>query len=394
MSVTVNGPAIGQPGLVSGAGNVAFTTAVPMTSAAGSVMVPQSVGSVLAFTVGAGAVPLGACYVRLIADGANTPTFTGFTEVGSSAGWVNTAGILNLVSFWYDGTSYYYSVQQPANVTAVTVPQIVSATIPTGATNTITILYSAALDAGSVPAASAYTLSGSSGAVAASSVAVSGSTVTVTMSRAATSGETITASYVVPSTGAVRSNADQTNAPGFTSRACTQLQFVRYTTLTNHTESGNGTTGWIYTGTGSFNLGGCADPSLSIPSGQDGIVSVALPNKPGTTAVQFSLGTSAATMVGNTVQQCAINFESYTNANYRTQSPSGGTATSGTAMAAGDVIRMRRVGSNVYAEVSKDSEATWTLLATFTGITTAALYPLISAQNTVQMGPVKGVGLA
>ncbi len=49
---------------------------------------------------------------RLIADGvsANTPTFNGFIEAQGNLGWDNAPGAINIVKFFYDGVSYWYTI--------------------------------------------------------------------------------------------------------------------------------------------------------------------------------------------------------------------------------------------------------------------------------------------
>ena len=60
------------------------------------------------------AVPgCGAIY-RLVGDGSHSPTFTGFNKSSSSGDYVNTLGTVNLVTFLYDGISYWYNIVQPA----------------------------------------------------------------------------------------------------------------------------------------------------------------------------------------------------------------------------------------------------------------------------------------
>ena len=51
---------------------------------------------------------------RLIANGANIPTFTGFAERKDSTGWDNRNGSTNLIIFEWDGTTAWYQIIQPA----------------------------------------------------------------------------------------------------------------------------------------------------------------------------------------------------------------------------------------------------------------------------------------
>ena len=77
-------------------------------------------------------------------------------------------------------------------------PTLVVATVDG---TSLKLIYSEALDTGSVPAASAYSVVvGSATGVAPSSVAVSGAKVTLTLSTGAASGDTVTVTYTKPGT--------------------------------------------------------------------------------------------------------------------------------------------------------------------------------------------------
>jgi hypothetical protein len=98
---------------------VAFATAIPLTGIGATYMPQQTVSAVLAFTVGASPVQGALVYVRLIADGTNAPTFTGFKEWGGSLGYDNRNGIVNEVQFFYDGYDSWYSISQAVGAVAV-----------------------------------------------------------------------------------------------------------------------------------------------------------------------------------------------------------------------------------------------------------------------------------
>ena len=110
------------------------------------------------------------------------------------------------------------------NATDTTTPPLSSATV-TG--NTLTLIYNEALDAASVPAASAFAVqAGPSGSLVAAplaagnAVAVAGSSVTLTLASAVAAGATVTVSYTAPDTNPVRDAAG--NAAGnLTNRAVT-----------------------------------------------------------------------------------------------------------------------------------------------------------------------------
>lgn len=138
------------------------------------------------------ALPGASVIMRLVADGviANVPTFVGATQVTGSSGWDNTAGMVNLVQFQYDGSTYWFSIVQAAGGSVVDLqqPSRVSATInSTG--NLVTILFNDSLLASSLPIASEFT-----GATITAS-AISDKTITLTLSPAIATGTTFNLAY-------------------------------------------------------------------------------------------------------------------------------------------------------------------------------------------------------
>lgn len=95
----------------------AFTAAVTFTERTRS-FTAQTVAAPIAFTIAAGTKYPGARSIyRLVADGVNTPTFTGFKQRASSSGYDNRAGTLNVIEFFYDGVDHWYEVWRERNVT-------------------------------------------------------------------------------------------------------------------------------------------------------------------------------------------------------------------------------------------------------------------------------------
>ena len=84
--------------------------------------------------------------------------------------------------------------------------------------NLLVLTYDEALDGGSVPATSDFTIGGT--AVSVNTVAISGMSVTLTLSAAVTSGDTVTVSYVVPGTNPLRDVAGN-NAAALTNAVVT-----------------------------------------------------------------------------------------------------------------------------------------------------------------------------
>jgi hypothetical protein len=65
-----------------------------------------------------GAVNGSMTYLRLVADGSNEPTFDGIYKMDGSADYLNLSGRVNLVSMFFDGTSYWYSITNAEGLTA------------------------------------------------------------------------------------------------------------------------------------------------------------------------------------------------------------------------------------------------------------------------------------
>ncbi len=164
-----------------------FSVAVPLSSAGTAFMPQQSVTGALAFTVGASPIQGALVYLRLVANGANIPTFTGMKEWGGSLGYNNTNGIVNELQFFYDGYDYWYTISQAVGATAVdsVVPTATSAAVANASPTVVSVITSEALDPAFVPAASTMTVGGHTP----SSVSVSGASFSVTCSTPFVFGE-------------------------------------------------------------------------------------------------------------------------------------------------------------------------------------------------------------
>lgn len=76
----------------------------------------HSVTGAIAFTANTTGAKAGSVtVVRLTANGSNVPTFSGtFKKSAASANYTNTASLLNVIYFWFDGTDYWYSIDKAA----------------------------------------------------------------------------------------------------------------------------------------------------------------------------------------------------------------------------------------------------------------------------------------
>ena len=88
-----------------------------------------------------------------------------------------------------------------------TAPALAAANPATVNGTLLTLTFNEALDAGSVPAASAFTVRVAGATRTVNSVAVAGSTVTLTLASAAVAGQTVTVSYTAPGTNPIQDAA-------------------------------------------------------------------------------------------------------------------------------------------------------------------------------------------
>lgn len=116
--------------------SVAFTDVVPMD---GNYSVEShNVTGPINFVIG-GFIPGGKAVYRLIANGVNLPTFTGFKESSDSTGYDNRNTIANTIEFGFDGVDYWYRVKQEKGALAARVftfntPGAISLNIPPNCT--------------------------------------------------------------------------------------------------------------------------------------------------------------------------------------------------------------------------------------------------------------------
>lgn len=473
--------------------DIAFATAVPLTTRGTMYMPQQSVSSVLPFTIAAGAVKGALVYLRLIADGTNAPTFTGMKEWGGSSGYDNRNGIANQVQFFYDGVDYWYSISQAVGAVAVdaVAPTASNAAVANATPSIVNITMSESLDPGFVPAASAFTVGGHT----VSSVAISGSSINLTCSAAFVNGEAArTVAYAQPGTnhardiagnllanfsglaitnnvGAVASavtmagptagavsvasanftvgvapvgaaisgtvivtpsdgggsgtftptsvslttaapTATFTYTPSATAGArtisatnnggltnptnitytSTSASFARMGTLVRVAESGTGPYSYLGSG-GSYGGGSDADSVLSttLQTGVDGSFSIKVTSTPATNngEVLLAVDGSAAAATYATMDYAFLGHSS----GYQPFTSGGAGTATATTGAANDIMRMRRTGTSLFAEVSKDNGSTWTTINTWTGVSTGVLYFHVMPAGVGSFNSLTAVGL-
>lgn len=189
--------------------DIAYAAAIPFLTG-GEVYMPQtSVAAVIPFTVAANPVKNSRVFLRLIADGTNAPTFTGFKQWGGSMDYDNRAGICNQIQFFYDGYDAWYIISQA--VGAVATPAAASGVTMTGPTTSLNGSASSNFTLGVTPAGG--TISGTVRITPTSSVG--GDTITPAyrdVSNGTPSGTfTVTASSTGARTISATNNAGLTN---------------------------------------------------------------------------------------------------------------------------------------------------------------------------------------
>lgn len=397
MSVTVNGnpPTNSQvkdfQRVFCAPVQISFTSNVPFDGY--SSMPQQAVTAPMTFTPNQSNAMVGAnTYVRLISNGSIVPVFSGFIEDGSSHGWGAPNGTVNRVFFWFDGTSYYYSIQQEAGLPVVT-PVLVSAVIQAAAPSSLVLTYSVPLDAASVPSAAAFSVTNSGGSFSVSSVSVSGSTVTLGTSRAASASEVISISYAVPGSGQIKSAsgglAAALSGASVTNNvvAADGTTFVNLVGLTEADAGGGYKTytvtgspaGWAQTGYGA------TKKLQSSPASN-----VFLQAKLSRTLLVLGLHTDNSTDVNIF---SPISYYVWRDAGQTQYQLNGGFTSSGAVYtgADGDTIRFQRTSTNTLTvELSQDNGGTWTVLGTKTGVA-GDLFPRLNANATASGGAFTSV---
>ena len=90
--------------------NLSFTGTVDLATYPNANYNDYTISTNLAITVAANPVDGNIAGVAIIANGTNTPTFTGL--YGDATQWVITNGVRNLIVFWQLGSHTYFTITQ------------------------------------------------------------------------------------------------------------------------------------------------------------------------------------------------------------------------------------------------------------------------------------------
>lgn len=310
---------------------------------------------------------------------AGTGTLT-FTATSSTTG-AKTIAVTN------DG-----GLTNPSSITltvnaAATVPDAPTIGTATAGDGTVSVAFTApASDGGSAITGYTATLYKVSDNTSAGSNTGASSPISVT----ATNGVAVYAK--AKATNAVGTGAESAASNSVTPAAA--VSYIRLSPIAAMTESGAGP--YAYAGTGGTYgsaIGGVS--SVGLQSGVDGSLAqtvgalTATGNEPmlginpGTTVVAFGSLTYcfyAEGVVGN--------YAAFTGGSSKT-------VTNTVARANGDIMRLRRAGTTLYAEVARTATPTvFTEIANWTGVSTAAFKFQCTASGTSTIGTLTGVSLA
>lgn len=365
------------PSLVSEYGNGTLSGGLADRPAGTSLVLDSSaaygvltISGATAITVSGAKKGTQACML-VIADGTNVPTISGADEWASSFGYLNTAGVPNLLTTWHDGLSRRYSWSQQMTPVAI---DLVAPTISSASVNgtTLTVVWSESLT--SAPSASAFSVVGAGGVTQTpSGVSQSGTTTTLTLVTPAVGGNTVTLSVTAGAAADAAGNVSAivaayavTNSTGVAAGAILTLDSLSSLVASGNTYTGsNGAANWVPAGSPS---------GKTLPANTAGWISVDWPNA-SNGAVQFGFDAASGVTYDQQDYMCQL---STLATQVRRGSNTATVMTIGTALTPGEGVRYRMaraVDGTVTIEESADSGSTWTVRYTFAAKSTTELYP-------------------
>lgn len=367
-----------------------YNPVIPLDSD-NAVMEREAVSGAITFSPSSIKMSGASTTLELVADGTNFPLFSGMAQLGGG-GYDNTAGARNIVRFFFDGATVWYSITQPAF--PISAPAYSSSVVYAGAS--IQLNFSSVLDPNFIPKSADFAITASGGAVTVvnGGVSVFASRVRLSLSRTILDSETISVSYTPGTVKLQGYSTALVSAFNGTPTFQPLLEILRGTGLVQLSESGSAESGWSYTSTTATGFGAYCGISKNLQNGVGGLVGlkigdVANPNR--------------AYIVGLKTTSTPSGFSGYAYGVYNHSggvyriitAGAAGAAANTVSVAIGDITRLRRSGTTLYAEVSKDDGYTWLLIHTWTGISTGILYGML---NLSELGTVcssiYGSGLA
>lgn len=163
------------------------------------------------------------------------------------------------------------------------------------------------------------------------------------------------------------------------------MSFVRFSSLSNVAESGNSSTGWIYTRTGSGDFtvtyAGSADQNFgSLDCEVIYVYATGIPH--GGLDTNNTANASNNWRVGCYANSLGTAYVFLVDGVFNTAADASFNA------ATGDWIRYQRRGSTLTVYASNNSGSSWTLIKTLTSWSTGAVYPKLNFNGAASIGPV------
>lgn len=172
---------------------------------------------------------------------------------------------------------------------------------------------------------------------------------------------------------------------------------LRYASLSLVNETGGGP--YVYTantGSGGFGVAsGDAILTTAFQNGVDGEMVVKCLTTPGNNINELFYAVDPSNVTGKHYDQLAYGMVGHPSTYDKfTQGNTTGSTVINSGALPGDYIKIRRTGSTLAMSVSRDSGATYTAGATWTGVSTGVLYLHVLATGAAQFSPVSSSGLA
>ena len=181
-----------------------LSTSVDLSKVGGTVYGPKDCRGAVAFTAASGAVAGGWAQLTLIADGTNTPSFPAAWKAAyGSQSWTSTAGVVHVVTVWYDGFYYWYSIAPGAS----TVYGLTLHSLYVDGTSLV-MSSNIAMSTAATPSASCFTVTADGVAVAVSSVSITANYIILTLATPVTYGQTVTLTIDRDGTNYPRASTD------------------------------------------------------------------------------------------------------------------------------------------------------------------------------------------
>jgi len=181
-----------------------LSTSVDLSKVGGMVYGPKDCRGAVSFTAASGAVAGGWAQLTLIADGTNTPSFPAAWKAAyGSQAWTNTAGVVHVVTIWYDGFFYWYSIAPGAS----TVYGLTLHSLYVDGTSLV-MSSNIAMSTAATPAASCFTVTAGGATIAVSSVTIASTYIILTLASPVTYGQTVTLTVDKDGTNYPRASTD------------------------------------------------------------------------------------------------------------------------------------------------------------------------------------------